>query len=93
MGQRITLKIAGKEFPIVANSPEMEGLMRTAAENITSLVDCYNTKYPNYGFEEKILFAAINESVLKLIAQKKNKLAAEEVVALENELSSYLKGK
>ena len=32
MGQSITLKIQGKEYELVADTPEMERLMRLAAE-------------------------------------------------------------
>ena len=34
MEQSITLKIAGKDYPLKATSPEMEQLMRLAAETI-----------------------------------------------------------
>ena len=34
-GQSITLKIAGKEYPLKARNPEAEQLMRLAAEDIT----------------------------------------------------------
>ena len=34
MGQNIKIKIAGNEYPLVASSPEMERMMRLAADAI-----------------------------------------------------------
>ena len=47
MAQNIKLKIAGIEYPMVANSPEMEETMCTAADEINRKFNSYDLKYPD----------------------------------------------
>ena len=44
MAQNIKLKIAGIEYPMVANTPEMEETMRTAADEINRKFSSYDAK-------------------------------------------------
>ena len=46
MGQNIKIKIAGVEYPLVASSPEMERMMRLAADAINQKLTAYDAKYP-----------------------------------------------
>ncbi|MBR4134702.1 MAG: cell division protein ZapA, partial [Bacteroidales bacterium] len=41
MEQSITIKIAGKDYPLKATSPEMEQLMRLAADSINQKLAAY----------------------------------------------------
>ena len=50
MGQNIKIKIAGNEYPLVASSPEMERMMRLAADAINQKLAAYDAKYPNKTF-------------------------------------------
>ena len=43
MGQSITLKIQGKEYELVAYTPEMERLMRLAAEEVDGMLAEYDS--------------------------------------------------
>ena len=42
MGQNIKIKIAGNEYPLVASSPEMERMMRLAADAINQTLAAYD---------------------------------------------------
>ena len=46
MEQSIKIRIAGKEYPLKANSPEMEQMLRLAAETINQKLAAYDAKHP-----------------------------------------------
>ena len=71
MGQSIKIKIAGNEYPLVASSPEMERLMRLAAEAINQKLTAYDAKFPNKSLSDKLSFVALNETVSRLTYQKR----------------------
>ena len=86
MEQSIKIRIAGKEYPLKANSPEMEQMLRLAAETINQKLAAYDAKYPG-----KLAFVAITESVSRLMSQKKLAEANSEAGKLEEDIESYLK--
>ena len=90
MDQNIKLKIAGREFPLKAASPEMERLMRLAAEDISKMMARYDEKYPDKDFSEKLLFVTLTETVGKISAQGKINAISAEGESLQAELRSYL---
>jgi len=90
MDQNIKLKIAGLEFPLKASSPEMERLMRLAAEDINKMMARYDEKYPDKTLTDKLLFVTLTETVGKLSAQGKISSITNEAEALQAELKSYL---
>ena len=91
MGQSITLKIQGKEYELVTDTPEMERLMRLAAEEVDSMLAEYDNTYSNVPKEEKLVFAAVREAVGKFRAMKELDMYKADVKSLESQLSSYLK--
>ena len=62
MGQSIKIKIAGNEYPLVAATPEMEQLMRLAAEAINQKLTAYDAKFPNKSLSDKLSFVALRDS-------------------------------
>ncbi|MDD7551852.1 MAG: cell division protein ZapA [Candidatus Cryptobacteroides sp.] len=90
MGQSITLKIRGKEYELVAETPEMERLMRLAAEEVDGMLAEYDNTYVDVPMEEKLVFAAVREAVGKFRALKELELYEADVKGLESRLSSYL---
>lgn len=92
MAQSITLKIAGKEYPLVVNSEEKESFYRTAAEEINAMISKYDEMYPDKSVEDKLVFEALNETVSKLSLEERTRRAAEELGKLGKELSDYLEG-
>lgn len=90
-GQSITLKIAGKDYSLIAQSPEAEHFMRVAAENIRKMMESYDQKFPDKSVLDKLAFVALNETVSMLLAQRKLAKFTDEEAALEAEIESYLK--
>lgn len=90
MEQSITLKIAGKEYPFKATSPEMEQLMRMAAETINQRLSDYDAKFPDKTLADKLAFVALNETVSRFSCQKKISALGEEVKGLIRETDKYL---
>ena len=91
MGQSIKIKIAGNEYPLVAATPEMEQLMRLAAEAINQKLTAYDAKFPNKSLSDKLSFVALNETVTRLTYQKRIADAGEEARKLQEDVESYLK--
>ncbi len=88
--QSITLKIAGKEYPLKATSPEMEQIMRIAAETINQKLAAYNSKFPDKTLLDKLSFVTLNETIGRLSAQRKCTALEAEVKRLEDETKAYL---
>ncbi|MBO5635728.1 MAG: cell division protein ZapA [Bacteroidales bacterium] len=91
MGQSIKIKIAGNEYPLVASSPEMERLMRLAAEAINQKLSAYDAKFPNKSLSDKLAFVALNEAVSRLTYQKRLSDVGDEAGKLQEDVESYLK--
>ena len=92
MAQDITLKVAGKPYRLSASTPEMEQLMRLAAQDVTAMVTKFDARFPDSSPEDKLTFVAIQEAAGKLSAQKKMSRLVEEVQALEGDVAAYLEG-
>ncbi len=91
MGQSIKIIIAGNEYPLVASSPEMERLMRLAAEAINQKLTAYDARFPNKSLSDKLAFVALNETVSRLTYQKRLSDTGEEAQKLQEDVESYLK--
>lgn len=91
MGQKINIKIAGNEYPLVASSPEMERMMRLAAEAINQKLTAYDAKFPNKSLTDKLSFVALNEAVGRLTWQKRFSDAEAEEKRLQENVESYIK--
>ena len=90
MEQSITIKIAGKDYPLKATSPEMEQLMRLAAESINQKLAAYDAKFPDKTLVDKLSFVALNETVNRMSAQKRFSSVSDEARALLGRTSAYL---
>lgn len=90
MEQSITLKIAGKDYPLKATSPEMEQLMRLAAETINQKLAVYDAKFPDKTLVDKLSFVALNETVSRMSYQKRLSSVSEEAKRMLSQTNSYL---
>ena len=90
MEQSITLKIAGKDYSLKANSPQMEQLMRVAAEAINKKMEAYDAKFPDKTTADKLAFVALSETVGRLSYQKKLSSVNDEVKRMLGQTSEYL---
>ena len=92
MAQNIKLKIAGIEYPMVANTPEMEETMRTAAEEINRKFSSYDAKYPDKSVLDKLIIVTLNETVNRIACQKLMRQLGDEAKSLQDGLDAYLSG-
>lgn len=83
MDRSITIKVAGKEYPLKATSPEMEQLMRIAAEAINQKLQAYDSKFPGKDQMDKLVFVTLNEAIARISFQKK-------LAALEESENQFL---
>lgn len=90
MEQSITIKIAGKDYPLKATSPEMEQLMRLAAESINQKLATYDAKFPDKTLLDKLAFVTLNETISRMSYQKKLSSVGEEVRTMLSQTNAYL---
>jgi len=91
MAQSITLKIAGKEYPLIAASPDQERLMRRAAEDINKMLARYDAKFMDRPLIDKLAFVTLNQTMYKYAAQQQLQALNEDIGALNTEIENYLK--
>ena len=91
MGQSVVIKIAGKEFPLKAASPEMEQMMRIAAEQINQKLADYSARFPDKTLADKLAFVALNEAVTKISCMRRLEMLDKEVKEMTGETDKYLK--
>lgn len=89
-GQSITITIADKSYPLKASTPEMEQLMRVAAETINQKISVYNAKFPDKTILDKLAFVTLNEAMGRIQAQKKYAALEEQLKRLQEQTASYL---
>ena len=90
MARDITLNVAGKPYRLSAATPEMEQLMRVAAQEVSDMLTRFDSRFPESSAEDKLVFVAIQEAAGKLSAQKKIARLAEEVESLGADVAAYL---
>ena len=91
MEQNITIKIAGKDYALKVKSPEMEQLMRIAAETINEKLMDYDSKYPEKTLADKLALISLTVTVSKLSYYRKLKSVNEEAKRMLDQTNSYLK--
>ena len=91
MEQNITIKIAGKDYALKVTSPEMEQLMRIAAETINEKLMDYDSKYPEKTLADKLALISLTVTVSKRSYYRKLKSVNEEAKRMLDQTNSYLK--
>lgn len=90
MEQKITIKIADKDFVLKATGPENEELIRLAAIEINRKLAAYQAAFPGKALQDILSFVALNEAVSAITAQRKLDDAAAEARSLGESMQSYL---
>lgn len=93
MGREIKIRIAGQGYSMSAATPEIERLMRLAAESVSEKVATYDAKYADRSMVDKLAFAALNESIGRLYAQERLSQAKGEAQELHEVTARYLEDK
>ena len=91
--QSITIKIGEKTYPLKVSSPEVEQMMRLAAERINEMLAKYNAKFPESSLADKLAFVALNETASRIAVQNAELKVRETVEAFDKELADYLQKK
>ena len=91
MGQKISIKLAGRTFNLTAASPEAEQLYREAAEAINARFDAINRSHPGNAVSDLMSLVALNETVVRLGMQRELGLQQEQEKKLDADLERYLK--
>lgn len=90
MEQKITIRIAGKDFVLRASSPEEEELIRLAAIDINKRLAAYQSAFPGQALPDILSFVALSEGVSALSFQRKLEAAQQESKDLSDTLETYL---
>ena len=93
MAQNITLEIAGKSYPLQAQSPEAEEAMRKSAARINERYAALARQFPLRSIDELMAMVALNEAVNSFVKDRKFAAAQSEAAQLESQLEAYLQGK
>lgn len=91
MGQKISIKLAGRTFNLTAATPEAEQLYRQAADAINARFDAINRSHPGNTVSDIMSLVALNETVVRLSAQREVDLRQAEENKLDADLGRYLK--
>ncbi|MCR5561240.1 MAG: cell division protein ZapA [Bacteroidales bacterium] len=90
--QNITLRIAGKEYPLRVKSPEAEQVYRLAAEDINNTLSVYNANYPDKSDYDKMVLVCLGQAVSKITVKRTAARLASDLDTLDDELGNYLAG-
>ena len=90
MAQRITLKIAGREYSLTAQSEEQEATLRRAADAINSRMEAYTVSHPGKTAFELMSLVALNETLFRMNAQKETEQYRDAEQQLGKDLERYL---
>lgn len=91
MGQKISIKLAGRTFNLTAATPEAEQIYRQAADAINARFDALNRSHPGNAVSDLMSLVALNETVVRLGMQRELGLREEEEKKLDADLERYLK--
>ena len=91
MGQKITLKIPGRDYGLTAQSEEQEAILRRAADAINSRMDAYTLSHPGNTALELMSLVALNETLFRMNVQKEMEQFKESEKQLDEDLERYLK--
>ena len=91
MGQKITLKIAGRDYNLTAQSEEQEAILRRAADAINSRMDAYTLSHPGKTALELMSLVALNETLFRMNVQKEMEQYKASEDMLGQDLERYLK--
>ena len=90
MDQKITVKIAEKEYVLKAPTPEHEAYIRQAAVTVNKRLNAYLSSYPDRNPSDLLSFVALNECIGRLRAEHEVENARNETGKLMSDLETYL---
>ena len=91
MGQKISMKIAGRTFNLTASTPEQEEVLRLAADSINKRYNAYTRDYPGKTAADMLSMVALSETSSRIEMQKELEKLRQSESNLEKDLEQYLK--
>lgn len=86
----ITVKIAGTDYKLKADSPESEQFTRLAADEINGMLAKYDARFTDRTLSDKLVFVALLETKVKLQYAARMNEIVKETRLLKEETDSYL---
>lgn len=86
----ITVKIAGTDYKLKADSPEAEQFTRLAADEINKMLAKYDARFTDRTLSDKLVFVALLETKVKLQYAARMNEIVKETMLLKEETDSYL---
>ena len=90
MAQKITIKLAEREYVLKADTEEKEEIIRMAATVINKRLSDFSASFPGKSAQDLISFVAINECVGRLSMQRRLEAVQAEADKLLDDTLSYL---
>lgn len=90
MSQKITVKIAEKDYVLKAPTPEHEEYIRLAAATVNKRLNGYLGDYPGHQPSDLLSFVALNECIGRLRAEREMENARKEAAKLKADTDAYL---
>ncbi len=90
MAQKITVRIAERDYAFNAADADQEQLIRMAAGAINKRLSGYLAKYPGKNMIDIMSFVALNETIDSINLQRKMESLQKDLKALQEETDSYL---
>ena len=90
MEQRITVRIADREYVLMAPTPESEEYIRIAADAISKKIAGYSAKFPGKNMVDILSFVALNEGLGSVALQRKFEAVMAEAATLKKDTDAYL---
>ena len=90
MDQKITVKIAEKEYVLKAPTPEHEEYIRLAAATVNKRLNAYLAHYPDRNPSDLLSFVALNECIGRLRSEREMEDARKEAGKLKADTDAYL---
>lgn len=90
MDQKITVKIAEKDYVLRAPTPEDEELIRVAASTVNKRLNAYLSKYPDRNPSDLLSFVALNECIGRIRSEREMENARIEAGKLKADTDAYL---
>jgi len=90
MAQRITIKIAGREYNLTAKTEDQEEQFRLAAQAINKRLETYTAAHPGKTLSELMSLVALNEAIARLGFQKEIQDMKNAEKLLQEDLEHYL---
>ena len=86
MEQRITVRIADREYVLMAPTPESEEYIRIAADAISKKIAGYSAKFPGKNMVDILSFVALNEGIGSVALQRKFEAVMAEAATLKTQM-------